>query len=190
MIVAGVALIATMIAAKKAKKDQKIVESGGGSPTQTGKGYNAKGEVMIPAGGTANRPTRNKNPMNIRNSQDIFKGEIGTDQQPGGFKVFDTEQNGVRAAFKIMMTYNNKYGLKTLREKMRRWAPASENRPTYPDEVANMAGMDPDVVVGVGPSDLNLWLKIVPQWAKLEGYERNLSQDLIKNAYIDAIGKV
>lgn len=125
----------------------------------------------------SDRATRNNNPMNIRNSKDIFDGEIGTD---GAFKVFQSGAYGTRAAFKILKTYQTAHGLKTLKQKLNRWAPANENAADYAESVAQMAGVDVNGVADY--ANLNYWLQVMPAWAKREGHY-DLKEAEIKEAY-------
>lgn len=135
--------------------------------------------LMIKGGG--NRPTRNNNPLNIRTTNIKWQGQIGTDAPEGGFCVFDTLENGLRAVFKNLRTYEKSYNRKTLREKLSKWAPATENRSTYPDEVAKMAGVGCDEVAPI--DNVEYWVKVVPHWARLEGYSRTITADQIRAAY-------
>lgn len=65
------------------------------------------------------------NPLNIRyNPQNNWIGQIGEHK---GFCVFDSNHYGIRAAHKLLGTYWNKYGCRTIREFICRWAPPTEN---------------------------------------------------------------
>lgn len=165
MIIAGalvlvVAVVAVLIGRRKAAA--ATVASPAPSPTGTGSG---------------NRPTRNNNPLNIRKSSDKFVGETGDD---GAFKIFDSPANGIRAVFRILQTYERQYHAVTLREKLTKWAPPTENRATYPDEVAKMAGVNADEPAHY--YSLTYWLKVMPHWARLEGFA-NLSQEDIRKGF-------
>lgn len=125
--------------------------------------------------------TRANNPLNIRSSAEKWQGQIGTTSANSGFCVFDGVEWGLRAVFKILKTYETKYGCKTLKAKLQKWAPPTENRKSYPDEVAAGAGVD---VNSMAPyNDVNYWVKVMPYWAKLEGYEGTLTADQIERAY-------
>lgn len=128
-----------------------------------------------------NIATRANNPFDIRSSAEKWQGQIGTTSAGNGFCVFDSLDYGIRAAFKILKTYETKYGLKTLKAKLQKWAPPKENRKTYPDEVAARAGVDVNAMAAY--NDLNFWKKVMPAWAKLEGYEGTLTADQIERAY-------
>ena len=88
------------------------------------------------------RGIRNNNPANIRRSATkwAYLKPVQSDKQ---FCQFLEMRYGIRAFFILMRTYRYKYGLKTPREIINRFAPASENdvesyqyskvnqRPTY-----------------------------------------------------------
>lgn len=125
--------------------------------------------------------TRANNPLDIRTTAEKWQGQIGTTSAGNGFCVFDSLEYGIRAAFKILKTYETKYGCKTLKAKLQKWAPPTENRKSYPDEVAAGAGVD---VNSMAPyNDVNYWVKVMPYWAKLEGYEGTLTAEQIKRGY-------
>lgn len=71
------------------------------------------------------RGIRNNNPLNIRIGND-WKGEKlpNTD---GSFEQFTEMKYGLRAGFIILRNYINKYGLNTIKEIIKRWAPSTEN---------------------------------------------------------------
>jgi hypothetical protein len=74
---------------------------------------------MLPLG------IRNKNIGNIRPSNPPWQGAVG---ENGGFVVFDTMPNGIRALAKQLMAYQDKYGINTVRGAINRWAPPNENQ--------------------------------------------------------------
>lgn len=71
------------------------------------------------------RGIRNNNPGNIRKSSDNWQGQTGADS--AGYIVFSGPVYGVRALYKVLLTYRNKYGLNTVQGIINRWAPTSEN---------------------------------------------------------------
>lgn len=71
------------------------------------------------------RGLRNNNPLNIRNSEYVWRGQCGYDDE--GFCIFENRIYGYRAAFRILYTYRKKYHLTTIGEIIERWAPPSEN---------------------------------------------------------------
>jgi hypothetical protein len=65
---------------------------------------------------------RNNNPLNLKNSAD-WVGE-STTKKDKTFEVFSSPEYGFRAAYRTLMTYRNSYGLKTVSDIIKRWAPA------------------------------------------------------------------
>ena len=90
------------------------------------------------------RGMRNNNPCNIRISTDKFQGEVQPSQDKA-FKQFETAAYGYRAAFRILRTYINSYGLNTIRKIISRWAPKNENHTeNYIRVVSERSGIPAD----------------------------------------------
>lgn len=71
---------------------------------------------------------RNNNPLNVTAPRKgYWKGQTGL---VGRFAVFDTVENGFRAAYRNMQTYKKSHGLDTISGIIYRWAPPSDNNPT------------------------------------------------------------
>lgn len=90
----------------------------------------------------APRGIRNNNPLNIRRSkQQTWYGEVNQivviEEQSGEkcqtiwhdrqFCQFSDMAYGLRAAAKLLINYQKKHNLHTIREIINRWAPANEN---------------------------------------------------------------
>jgi hypothetical protein len=75
------------------------------------------------------RGIRNNNPGNIdHNSANAWEGELPVDKSiESRFARFDLPENGIRALGKLLLTYQRKYGLKTIEGLISRWAPSNEN---------------------------------------------------------------
>ncbi len=87
---------------------------------------------------------RNNNLLNIRISTDKFQGEVQPSQDKE-FKQFETAAYGYRAAFRILRTYINNYGLNTIRKIISRFAPANENHTeNYIRVVSERSGIPAD----------------------------------------------
>ncbi len=115
------------------------------------------------------RGLRNRNPGNIRLSQSRFKGEVSpsTDDE---FKQFRGEAWGYRAIFVILNTYNNKYGLKTIRQMISRWAPPHENHTNvYISAISKMAMLDADT-----PIDTRQRVAMIPLVAAMSRVENGV----------------
>lgn len=91
------------------------------------------------------RGIRNANPGNIRRSNDPWQG-LAAEQEDPEFFQFESAPYGIRALARILITYQDKHGLRTVSEFIRRWAPPKENN-TYNyilHVVDQMGGIDPD----------------------------------------------
>jgi hypothetical protein len=91
----------------------------------------------------ATRGERNNNPGNIRISSINWLGKTpGTDN---AFETFATPAAGIRALAVNLRTYQNRYGLSTVRQIITRYAPASENNTgAYIAAVASAIGRSAD----------------------------------------------
>ena len=92
------------------------------------------------------RGIRNRNPGNIRRGNTRYKGETqGCDT---AFKSFATLQWGYRAIFVLLHTYAVRYGLRTIRGMISRYAPPEENDTrNYVDTVARLSKTDADRLI-------------------------------------------
>ena len=81
---------------------------------------------------------RINNPLNIRySSANNWKGQQG---EQSGFCVFDTPENGIRAAMVNLKSYRKK-GVITIGDIISRWAPPTENNTqNYIEFVCNKLG--------------------------------------------------
>lgn len=79
----------------------------------------------------SSRGILNHNPGNLRKSSTKWRGQAPEAQQTDpAFIVFLAPVWGLRALMKVLLTYQKKYGLKTVGEIIHRWAPPSDNNPT------------------------------------------------------------
>lgn len=99
------------------------------------------------------RSVRNNNPGNIDRAKELWQGE---DRSPAAlasesrFCVFIKPEYGFRAIAKTLQTYADKYGIKTIRGIITRWAPSNENNTAaYIAAVSKATGFGPDVVLDV-----------------------------------------
>lgn len=96
------------------------------------------------------RGIRNNNPLNLRwYSVNAWVGLQGQDED--GYCVFDTPENGIRAAAKVLNSYAAR-GVVTISDIVRTWAPAADNNPeeAYVNYVASAMNKTPDYQVGRG----------------------------------------
>lgn len=96
-------------------------------------GESARGvaaSIILPQAKTmstsGSRGLRNNNPGNIRKSGDAWQGLAAQQTDPAFFQFTDAKY-GVRALAKILLNYERKYGLRSVRELINRWAPPIEN---------------------------------------------------------------
>lgn len=101
------------------------------------------------------RGVRNNNPGNIDyNPRNEWQGQLGLEPKVGAstprFSRFDTPENGIRALGKLIRTYQNKHGLKTVEQIIARWAPSTENKTrAYAEAVAKALAVTPSDVINV-----------------------------------------
>jgi hypothetical protein len=112
-----------------------------------------RGEALIEEGveviASTVRGIRNNNPGNIRRDSTQWQG-LAPSQSDPSFWQFVSMDYGVRAIGKIVQTYQDRYGLNTVRGIISRWAPPSENDTgAYVANVAYGMGVDPDDVIDV-----------------------------------------
>lgn len=89
------------------------------------------------------RGERNNNPGNIRISANAWQGKTaGIDT---AFETFVDARSGIRALAVNLRTYGSKYGLRSVRQLVSRYAPASENNTeAYIRAVASALGVGID----------------------------------------------
>lgn len=92
------------------------------------------------------RGIRNNNPLNIDKGQD-WQG-LAPDQPDSRFCTFLAPEWGFRAATKILLNYQSRYGLGDVDGMVRRWAPPVENDSgAYVKAVAKAMGIDPEMTI-------------------------------------------
>lgn len=136
-----VALVVLMVVSKRLRI--KLLYNIGMEPNENKPGYihNTTPNRL----GNVTRGIRNNNPGNLRISSSNWQGKI-TPSQDSAFEQFDTMLNGIRAALKLTQNYQTRYGDKTVRQIINRYAPPIENNTS--SYVANVAAK-----VGVGPDE-------------------------------------
>lgn len=88
------------------------------------------------------RGIRNNNPGNIRRSKDPWQG-LAEKQTDRSFFRFESAIYGIRALARVLITYQDKHQLRTIKSIIGRWAPKSENdTDAYVRTVANQSGFD------------------------------------------------
>lgn len=99
---------------------------------------------------TKSRGLRNNNPGNIRkNARNKWQG-LAPKQPDRSFVSFQSPQWGIRALAVVLISYYDKYSLRTPKAIINRWAPPSENDTTaYAEAVASGMGCAVDSKVNM-----------------------------------------
>jgi len=96
------------------------------------------------------RGIRNYNPGNIERNATRWQGMALDQASDSRFVVFSGSTWGIRAIARTLITYQDKYGLRTVRGIIKRWAPAHENNTAaYVASVCQRLGVGPDDVIDV-----------------------------------------
>lgn len=96
------------------------------------------------------RGIRNHNPGNIDRTGDKWQGMAADQSSDSRFVVFAAPQWGIRALVKVLLSYQRKHGIKTIRGIINRWAPPVENNTdAYVNQVAKACGVDPDDTIDI-----------------------------------------
>ncbi len=97
--------------------------------------------------GRTPRGIRNHNPGNIRRSSDPWQG-LAERQSDVEFFTFKSPIYGIRALARTLITYQDKHGLRTIRQIIGRWAPPVENNTNaYVRAVAEATDLDADQIL-------------------------------------------
>ena len=103
------------------------------------------------------RGIRNNNPGNIEDNGTAWLGLVPADQKGAEerFCVFQEPVYGIRAMARILLTYQSKHNLMTLRAMISRWAPPSENdTEAYIAHVADACGRSADEAIDLSTDKL------------------------------------
>ena len=140
------------------------------------------------------RGLRNRNPLNIRKSDQLWKGQTGHD---GKFCIFQSNEYGYRAAFRILKTYNTKYHIYSVREIIARWAPPNDGNNTrgYIRKVCDLSGLRETDIIVAEPSDGDPYNVVMLVWAMaiVENGDRFITitdLETVRKGYEMAFGKV
>lgn len=131
------------------------------------------------------RGIRNCNPLNIRRSRSNWQGlrEEITDTQ---FCQFVSMRWGWRAAFKLLCeTYYARWKLRTVREIINRWAPASDgNNPAlYAARVATGIAYDMDKPLPEPSKNPALWRRLAWAMAKVENGNSPMDYEELRQGF-------
>jgi hypothetical protein len=123
---------------------------GGGQPAPAAGGPSASATPPAPASpaspassGAQPRGIRNNNPLNIEAGQ-FTQGLPGFAGSDGRFAKFETAEQGIAAADRLLVSYGNNQGIDTVQGVINRWAPATENNTSaYATFVSKKLGVQP-----------------------------------------------
>ncbi len=126
------------------------------------------------------RGMRNNNPLNIIKSEKInWQGEVKPSTDPNfaqfestdpNFAQFETLEYGLRAAFKLLRTYYQKHGCRTIRQIVARWDPEGPKViDAYVRTVCKHTGLNPDQQLPPMKEETKvMWCDIVLAMATME----------------------
>lgn len=121
------------------------------------------------------RGIRNNNPGNIRHGEQ-WQGRAN-DQPDPDFATFVSPEYGIRAMAKVLMNYQERYGICTIRGIITRWAPPIENATDeYVQHVARRCGIAPDAKVIVA----GILADIIPAIIQHENGQQPYSMETIR----------
>ena len=107
-----------------------------------------------PLEGDLPRGIRNNNPGNIKYDGTPWQG-LGAPPSDGAFCRFIDAKHGIRAMAKLISNYGKKYGLKSIRQIISRWAPANENdTESYVNAVSRELMRTPDEPLNLSNQNL------------------------------------
>lgn len=119
----------------------------------------------------------NQNPGNIRYNGTAWQGLADPPQSTTGFCIFKDVTWGIRAMARVLINYQDKSGIRSVRGIINRWAPPADQNNTgeYIIDVAQRTGFDADMVL-----DLQSYEHLKPLIAALIWHENG------KQPYTDA----
>jgi len=117
------------------------------------------------------RGIRNNNPGNIKLSNTAWQGKVPNDQNTDGtFEQFQDMAHGIRAVYRLLITYANKHKLRTVDEIIDRWAPSGENSETARDNYKRFVLVEARTHIMQTPADLQKFA------AGIMSFENGLNQ--------------
>ncbi|HEK3219871.1 structural protein [Proteus mirabilis] len=127
------------------------------------------------------RGERNNNPGNIRHGSK-WQG-LSAQQTDPSFCQFVSPEYGIRAIYKLLQTYQKKYGLCSIREIINRYAPPKENNTEgYIQRVAKELNVSTEDCVSVSKKEVAIALATAIVGVEL-GYQP-YSQKVFEDAWL------
>ncbi|WP_445496710.1 structural protein [Photorhabdus sp. SF281] len=128
------------------------------------------------------RGIRNNNPGNIRWGDDWLGLASESQRTDKSFCQFVSPEYGIRAMIKILHNYNRKYGLKTVKGIISRWAPPNENNTEgYVNRVCKDTDVTRDQVVDV--FNQALMTKLIKAIITVENGSQPYDNEVIDKAF-------
>lgn len=124
-----------------------------------------------------------KNLGNIRyNSGNDWLGQKGDYK---GFVKFDSYENGLRAMFKLLQTYSEKYKLDTISSLIPRYAPKEDGNDTlqYIENVEQWSGVPKNRVIKFGLPASKIEAKKVVKAMVMQETGEDVSDELLEEGY-------
>ena len=126
------------------------------------------------------------NPLNVKVFGNKWNGLIGQDER--GHGIFSRPEEGIRAGVKVLQSYSNKYGIKTIEGIISRFAAADPTTlRAYVDNVSHASGYAPDEQLDVTNPDV--LRKIIPPMIRQEIGDVPYSERTIIAGIQGALGK-
>lgn len=126
----------------------------------------------------APRGIRNNNPGNIEHTPANAWQGLDTPPSDGRFARFTGPEWGIRAIARVLISYQDRHGIRTIRGFINRWAPPSENNTkVYVDQVAKRVGVEPDSMVNV--HEYEVAFPLVEAIIRHENGQQPYSKDVI-----------
>lgn len=100
------------------------------------------------------RGIRNNNPLNIKRGETAWRG-LSSAQRDDVYCTFDLPEDGIRAAAKILQTYQERHGIAMLAGVIQRWAPPADGNDTsaYITAVEIWADIDANAALDLSDYD-------------------------------------
>lgn len=94
------------------------------------------------------RGERNRNPGNVEDDGKTKWQGLDDPRSDGRFLRFANPEDGIRCLCRVLLTYQRKYGIRSIRGIINRWAPSHENNTeSYIKHVAGACGVDSREVI-------------------------------------------
>lgn len=143
----------------------------------------APAATATPTDPSAPRGIRNNNPGNLEAAG--WQGQTGTD---GRFATFATPQDGIRAAARNLLAYQDGHGLNTIGAIVARWAPAADGNDVaaYTASVAKETGLPADKPLDL--HDSGTMMKLVTAMVSHENGQQPYPPGVIQEGVAAGLG--